>query len=84
VPDELSLHAKTLGRTVTLHTSNSRSAIVWNPWPTKTVRLSQMQADDWRSFCCIESANVGDHAITLAPGTSHEMSLTLRTSQDDP
>lgn len=84
VPDELSLHAKTLGRTVTLHTSNSRSTIVWNPWPTKTVRLSQMQAHDWRSFCCIESANVGDHAITLAPGTSHEMSLTLRTSQDDP
>ena len=84
VPDELSLHAKTLGRTVRLETSNSRSTIVWNPWPNKTARLSQMKADDWRSFCCIESANVGDNAITLLPGASHEMKLALRISQSQP
>jgi len=77
-PQEISLAAPALGRTVTLQTENSRSAIVWNPWPNKTARLSQMAADDWRSFCCIESANVGDNAITLAPGQSHELTLTLR------
>jgi len=77
VPDVLSLHAKTLHRRVTLHTDNSHSTIVWNPWPNKTARLSQMRADDWRSFCCIESANVGEHAVTLAAGQSHSMTLTL-------
>jgi glucose-6-phosphate 1-epimerase len=77
VPDLLSLRATTLGRTVTLNTRNSRSTIVWNPWPNKTARLSQMQADDWLSFVCIESANVGENSVTLAPGASHEMTLTL-------
>lgn len=77
VPDVLHLRAATLGRTVTLATEQSRSTIVWNPWPNKTARLSQMQADDWQHFVCIETANVHDHAITLASGASHRMSLTL-------
>jgi glucose-6-phosphate 1-epimerase len=80
VPDVLSLRATTLGRTVTLDTRNSRSTIVWNPWPNKTARLSQMQANDWQSFVCIESANVGENQVTLAPGASHEMTLTLRVA----
>lgn len=77
VPDEISLHAKTLGRTVKLRTDNSRSTVVWNPWPNKTARLSQMLADDWRSFVCIESANVGEHCIQLAPNASHTMTLAI-------
>lgn len=80
VPDEISLHAKTLGRTVKLRTDNSRSTVVWNPWPNKTARLSQMLADDWRSFVCIESANVGEHCIQLAPNASHTMTLAISVS----
>lgn len=80
VPDEISLHAKTLGRTVKLRTDNSRSTVVWNPWPNKTARLSQMLADDWRSFVCIESANVGEHCIQLAPNASHKMTLAISFS----
>src|SRR5690606_35384717 len=77
VPDQVSLQATALARVVTLRTTNCNSAIVWNPWPTKTARLSQMRPDDWRSFVCIESANVGDNHVTLAPGGQHEMTLTL-------
>lgn len=82
VPDELSLHATKLGRKVSLRTSNAGSAIVWNPWPNKTARLSQMHQDDWRSFACIESANVGESQVTLAPGAHHEMTLTLSIASD--
>ena len=77
VPDKLSLDAKTLGRVVTLASNNSNSTIVWNPWPNKTARLSQMQKDDWRHFVCIETANVGSNTVRLDPGLRHEMSLTL-------
>ena len=83
VPDELTLRAQTLARTVTLRSNNAGSAIVWNPWPNKTARLSQMRTDDWRSFVCIETANVADHAVTLAPGAQHEMTLRI-TATDDP
>jgi glucose-6-phosphate 1-epimerase len=77
VPDRLELRAPALSRTVVLQTTGVQSAIVWNPWPTKTAKLSQMAADDWQRFCCIESANVRDAATTLAPGESHALSLRL-------
>lgn len=76
-PDRLELRAPALRRTVTLTTQAARSAIVWNPWPAKTARLPGLAADDWTRFCCVESANVKEHALTLAPGASHTLSLAL-------
>ena len=77
VPARIELRAPALARTTTLTTGGARSAIAWNPWPNKTARLSQMAADDWRTFVCIESANVKERALTLAPGASHTLSLTI-------
>lgn len=76
-PDRIELRAPSLQRTVVLDSRAARSAIVWNPWPAKTARLSQMTADDWTRFCCIETANVRQHAIELAPGATHTMALRL-------
>ena len=36
--------------------------------------------DDWERFVCVESANVRESAIRLAPGESHSMSLTISLS----
>lgn len=77
VPDRLELRAPALPRTVVLQTTGAQSAIVWNPWPDKAAKLSQMAPDDWQRFCCIESANVREAAVTLAPGASHTLSLRL-------
>ena len=76
-PDEIRLQAPALARAVTLRSRGARSAIVWNPWLEKTASLSQMLADDWQTFCCIETANCKENAVTLAPGERHEMTLTL-------
>lgn len=76
-PDRLELRAPALRRTVALATANARSAIVWNPWPAKTAKLSQMAPDDWQRFCCVETANVKQHALTVPPGGSHTLSLAL-------
>jgi glucose-6-phosphate 1-epimerase len=77
VPDRLELRAPALSRTVVLQTTGVKSAIVWNPWPGKTTKLSQMAPDDWQRFCCIESANVRDAAVTIAPGESHTLTLKV-------
>ncbi len=81
VPDELRLRADALGREIELRGKDARSAIVWNPWPNKTARLSQMLPDDWSAFCCVETANCKDHAVTLAPGGRHELALRLTAAQ---
>ena len=74
----IDIRAPALRRTVVLASSNARSAIVWNPWPAKTAKLSQMAADDWTKFCCIETANVKSEALTLAPGARHTLELRLQ------
>ena len=60
-----------------LEVSGSRSAIVWNPWIDKAGRLSQFAADGWQRMLCIETANVWDDCLQLAPGESHCLSLRL-------
>ncbi len=76
-PDRLELHTPALRRHVRLTTANANSAIVWNPWPAKTARLSGMAADDWQRFCCVETANVRQHALAIAPGQRHTLTLEL-------
>ena len=80
-PAEITLEAPALGRVLTLTAPAARSAIVWNPWPAKTARLSQMAPDDWQAFCCVETANCKENAVELSPGARHELALTLRRAQ---
>lgn len=80
-PDRMTLRAPALDREVSLRSAGAASTIVWNPWPAKTARLSQMASDDWRTFCCVETANCKEGAVTLAPGAQHTLSLTLRSGQ---
>jgi len=76
-PDVVHIEAPKLQRKVTLRSSGAKSAIVWNPWPEKTARLSQMDLDDYKHFCCVETANVKENAITLAEGERHTLELTI-------
>ncbi len=77
VPERLELRAPALGRRTRLATVGARSAIVWTPWPTKASRLSGLGPDDWQRFCCVESANVREAAITLPSGAAHALRLSL-------
>jgi len=80
-PEQVSICAPALSREVSLKSRQARSAIVWNPWPAKTARLAQMAPEDWQTFCCVETANCKENAVTLAPRARHEMTLTIRSAQ---
>ncbi len=62
---------------LTLNTENSASTIIWNPWIEKAKRLSQFADDAYQTMFCVETANALDDMQTLAPNTSHTLSLTL-------
>lgn len=76
-PARIELRAPTLGRAVELRAPAAGSAIVWTPWPAKAATLSGMGPDDWRRFCCVETANVKQAKRTLAPGARATLRLTL-------
>ncbi|MBC9248751.1 D-hexose-6-phosphate mutarotase [Pseudomonas alcaligenes] len=77
VPPQLSLFDAGWRRRIHLQASQSRSAVLWNPWIDKAKRLSQFADDAWQRMLCIETANVWDDCLELAPGASHSLGLSL-------
>jgi len=65
------------GRTVTITAEGSASRILWNPWTAKAAAMADFGDDEWQAMLCVETANVRDDAITLAPGESHTMSAVI-------
>jgi glucose-6-phosphate 1-epimerase len=72
------LHDPTYGRRITVEKQGSASTVVWNPWINKSKRMADFGDDEWTRMCCIETANIGDAAVELEPGQTHEMKLKLR------
>ena len=64
-------------RTIRIEKSGSNSAIVWNPGPEFGVKIDDFPDDAWPEMVCIESGNIRDDAISLAPGKKHEMCVRL-------
>ena len=80
VPDRLAINDSGWNRRIVIEKSGAASTIVWNPWPEKAAAMTDLGADNWRGFVCVETGNVADHRITLAPGGTHEM--TTRVAVD--
>lgn len=78
VPNTVQLHDSGWNRTIRLRIENSTSAVVWNPWIEKSKRLSQFSPDAWRDMVCIETANVLDDMIELAPQATHTLVLEIQ------
>lgn len=68
---------KGLERVLQVSKGHSRNTVIWNPWAELTRDLADMEPDGWPGMLCVESANVGDAAVTLAPGTAHTMTATI-------
>ncbi|MCA9137741.1 MAG: D-hexose-6-phosphate mutarotase [Planctomycetales bacterium] len=66
-----------LARTIVVQKSGSLSTVVWNPWTAKASRMADFGDDEWPGMVCIETANVADNSIDLAPGDSATMTATL-------
>ena len=64
-------------RKIHLEVEGSDSCVVWNPWINKAKRLSQFNENAWQHMLCIETANVLDDALVMAPESEHRLALTL-------
>lgn len=57
----------TLGRTIRVEKSGSRSTVVWNPWIAKSKAMDDFGDDEYPGMLCVESGNVGRNKVTLPP-----------------
>lgn len=76
-PEQLHIVDPAWHRRITLTSSGSRSAVIWNPWTDRAAELADMANDGWQRMLCIETANVWDDIVTLAPGATHSLSLCI-------
>jgi glucose-6-phosphate 1-epimerase len=66
-----------LKRTIFVGKSNSKSTVVWNPWIERARQMSDLGDEDYKKMICVESGNVGEHKVTLAPGKSSSLKISL-------
>jgi D-hexose-6-phosphate mutarotase len=66
-----------LQRTILVRKSGSMSTVVWNPWIEKSIRMPDFGDDEYHHMVCVESGNVGEHAITLAPGERSSLKVEI-------
>jgi len=76
-PVQLSIVDPAWERRIELTSSGSRSAVIWNPWIARAAQFSDMADDGWQRMLCIETANVMDDIVTLAPGASHTLGVSI-------
>ena len=66
-----------LGRRIRIEKSGSASTVVWNPWIAKAQQMSDFGNDEYERMLCIESGNVATNSITLPPGATSTLEVTL-------
>ena len=76
--DPVELEDTVLRRLTRVIKQNSLTTVVWNPWVQKAQALSDLGDDEWMQMICIETSNVADFALVLAPGQQHTMEAVVK------
>jgi glucose-6-phosphate 1-epimerase len=71
--DPIELDDPVLHRGTRVMKENSDTSVIWNPWIDKARELSDLRENEWTQMLCIETSNVSDFAVNLAPGQHHTM-----------
>ena len=74
---EVAIEDPTLRRRITVTKQGSHTTVIWNPWAEVSARLVDMADEGWRRMTCIETANAGENAITLAARSAHTMEARI-------
>jgi D-hexose-6-phosphate mutarotase len=74
------IHDPSLSRTIRVEKSGSRSTVVWNPWIAKAKAMSDFGDDEYQRMVCVESGNVAENRLTLAPGERAALKVKLSSA----
>jgi glucose-6-phosphate 1-epimerase len=71
------VHDFAAGRSLLIGKGGSETTVVWNPWIDKSADLPDFGDDEWKHMVCVETGNLRDAAVRLAPGGSHTMAAVF-------
>ena len=73
VPSELTIDDASLNRKIKVTATNSKTAIVWNPWSEISANMADLADLDYQNFVCVETANAANEIIEVAAGSKYKM-----------
>lgn len=68
-------------RQIVVEKAGSDSTVVWNPWIAKAAAMPDFGDEEWPSMLCIETVNAADNTLSLDPGATHRMDVTIRVER---
>lgn len=79
-PDTVLIEDSALGRCISVSKKGANSTVVWNPWIAKAAQLPDFGDDEYLEMVCVESGNVSDDRLSLAPGETSVMEVELSST----
>jgi D-hexose-6-phosphate mutarotase len=73
------IHDAKLKRVIRVAKENSTSTVVWNPWIAKAQQMPDFGNEEYQKMVCVESGNVNVNKLTLAPGRTSTLKVTLNS-----
>ena len=73
------IHDESLKRMIRVEKFNSRSTVVWNPWTTQKLP-DDFDPAEHNHMVCVESGNVKQNKISLAPGKTSALKVVLSSA----
>jgi D-hexose-6-phosphate mutarotase len=64
-------------RVIRVEKSGSTSTVIWNPWIAKSKAMADFGDEEYLYMVCVESGNVAENQILLAPGESTSLEVKL-------
>ncbi|HEU6447568.1 MAG TPA: D-hexose-6-phosphate mutarotase [Verrucomicrobiae bacterium] len=68
-----------LKRAIRVEKFNSQSTVVWNPWTTQKLP-DDFDMTEHKNMVCVESGNIKQNKISLAPGGSTSLKVVISTT----
>jgi D-hexose-6-phosphate mutarotase len=73
---DVEIHDEKLKRVIRVEKSGSNSTVVWNPWTTQKLP-DDFDPAEHSQMVCVESGNVKQNKILLAPGKSSTLKVVI-------
>jgi glucose-6-phosphate 1-epimerase len=80
-PTPVEILDSSLKRRIRVEKTGSLSTVVWNPWVARAHQMADFGDEDYKQMICVESGNVGRNRVTLQPGRSSIMSVTVSSEK---
>ena len=70
-----------LQRIIRVEKEESLSTVVWNPWIAKAKAMPDYGDEEYQQMICVESGNVAENKLTLAPGATSRLKVNLSSTK---